>query len=207
VMVTSPASLDLPAAEIPDNVRYVGPVPLGPGPDAGWDPPPGADPLVVVSLGTTAMGEGPVLQRILDGLVDRRVRVLVTVGDHLDPADFSAPPNATVTRPIRHAAVLPHAAVVITHAGLGTVLAALTDGVPILALPLGREQPANAAAVARVGAGLELPPSASEGEIAAAVDRLLAEATFRRAARDLAATIAAHREHADAEVVLEDLLP
>ena len=116
--------------------------------DAGWAPPPGDDPLVVVSLGTTPMDEAPAVQAILDGLAGAPVRVLAMCGAHLAEATCACPPNATRTGYVRHGAVLPHADLVIDHAGLGTVLAALAHGLPQVCVPLGRDQPANAAAVA-----------------------------------------------------------
>lgn len=207
VLVTSPEELDAPG-DRPVNVRYVGPALEASGPDAGWRPP-GADPdgpLVVVSLGTTPMDEGPLLQRVLDGLADRPVRVVATVGEHLYPSDFTVPANAVVLDHVRHAAVLPWASVVVTHAGLGTVLASLAHGVPMLCLPLGREQPANASAVERVGAGTSLGPSATGEEIAAAVDHLVEDRDLRLAAQRLAAIIEMQRDAAVAEVTIEGLL-
>jgi UDP:flavonoid glycosyltransferase YjiC (YdhE family) len=207
VLVTAPEGLDV-AAERPANVRYVGAALQASGPDAGWRPP-GADgdgPLVVVSLGTTQMDEGPVLQRVLDALADQAVRVVATVGEHLYPSDFTVPANAVVLDQVRHAAVLPWASAVVTHAGLGTVLAALAHGVPLLCLPLGREQPANAAAVERVGAGTCLDPSASPADIAAAVDRLLTDPEPRLAAQRLAGVMEMQRDAALAEVALEELV-
>jgi UDP:flavonoid glycosyltransferase YjiC (YdhE family) len=209
VLVTSPEGLDLP---VPPSrartVRYVGPVLQVSGPDAGWRPPggDGDGPLVVVSLGTTPMDEGPVLQRVLDGLADQPVRVVATVGEHLYPSDFTVPANAVVLDHVRHAAVLPWASAVVTHAGLGTVLAALAHGVPLLCLPLGREQPVNAAAVERVGAGVCLDPQAAPAEIAAAVDRLLHDPEPRLAAQRLAALIEVQRDAALAEAEIERLL-
>jgi UDP:flavonoid glycosyltransferase YjiC (YdhE family) len=50
---------------------------------------------------------------------------------------------------------------------------------------MGRDQAANAARVEAKGAGLQLPPTASEAEIAAAVNRLIAEPQFNAAARRL----------------------
>jgi UDP:flavonoid glycosyltransferase YjiC (YdhE family) len=50
-------------------------------------------------------------------------------------------------------------------------------------LPNGRDQGDNAARVEAKGAGLQLPPAASEVEIAAAVNRLIKEPQFRAAAR------------------------
>ena len=59
-----------------------------------------------------------------------------------------------------HSEVLRHASAVVTHAGHGTVLKALAAGVPVVAIPLGRDQLDNAARVAHHGAGLRLKPKA-----------------------------------------------
>ncbi|MFS8116652.1 glycosyltransferase, partial [Rhizobium jaguaris] len=56
---------------------------------------------------------------------------------------------------------------------------------PQLVLPNGRDQGDNAARVVSKGAGLRLPPSASEAEIAHAVSGLLQEPRYRDAARRL----------------------
>ena len=87
VLVAAPRSLDAPG-EVPANVVYAGPLLEGPGPDAGWAPPPGSGPLVVVSLGTVGdpAAEVPVLRRILAALAELPVRVFVTLADYVDPA-------------------------------------------------------------------------------------------------------------------------
>ena len=59
------------------------------------------------------------------------------------------PSNARTTAFIPHRSVFPHAALVITHAGWQTINAALADGVPLLCIPDGRDQPDNAAPRAR----------------------------------------------------------
>jgi UDP:flavonoid glycosyltransferase YjiC (YdhE family) len=170
VLVSSPKRLDAGSGALPDNVRYVGPL---------YEERPASAPVVddqpdiVVSLGTTEMGEGPLLQRVLDACGPLPVKVLATVGDHLDPASFTAPANARVARYVPHASVLPGARLLIGHAGLGGVLAALGAGVAVLCLPLGRDQPANAAAVERVGAGRALAPDASTDELQKAITELL----------------------------------
>lgn len=191
VLVTSPEELDVPLASRPSNVRYVGPVLEGPGPDAGWRPP-GVDdgrPLVVVALGTTPMDEGPVLQRVLTALDDAPVRVVATIGAHLDPDDFVVPDNVRLRRYVRHAALLPWASAVLSHGGLGTVLAALAHGLPQVCLPLGREQPLNAAAVERVGAGVALDPTALTHAIRAAVIRAVDDLELRAGAARMALRI------------------
>ena len=48
--------------------------------------------------------------------------------------------------------ILTRAALVITHAGLNTVLESLSEGVPLVALPLGNDQPGVAARLKARGA-------------------------------------------------------
>jgi MGT family glycosyltransferase len=170
-MVTCPRELDAPAADLGPNVRYVGPVlePTEGGSFGVVD-----QPEVVVSMGTTDMDETAVLERVLAALADLPVSVLATVGDHLDPAAVNAPANAVVARYVPHGSILPKARLLVCHAGLGGVLAALTHGVPILCLPLGRDQPANAAQVDRTGVGRALSPDASVADIRDAASALLA---------------------------------
>jgi UDP:flavonoid glycosyltransferase YjiC (YdhE family) len=81
--------------------------------------------------------------------------------------------------------------VVVTQGGHGTVSRALMNGLPLLVLPNGRDQDDNAARVEAKGAGLRLPPTASEVEIAAAVNWLIREPHFAAAARRLGAAMKA----------------
>ncbi len=178
VLVTSPPLLDTRVA-LPDNVRYVGPMLEDAETSAAFA---GEEPLVVISLGTTPMGEGPLLERVLAAAAELPVRVVATVGDHIDPTTIAPPANATVIGYTRHAAVLPHAALLVNHAGLGGILAALSHGVPMVCVPLGRDQPANAAAVERVGAGITVAPDASIDELRRAIVTVLGDDRFRAAA-------------------------
>ncbi|HEX5268343.1 MAG TPA: nucleotide disphospho-sugar-binding domain-containing protein [Acidimicrobiales bacterium] len=184
-LVAAPRELDA-AGPVPPDVVYAGGLSEGPGPDAGWTPPPGPGPLVVVSLGTagSADPEREVLIRVTDALGRLPVRGLVNLPGYIDGADLTPAANVVVSDYVRHAAVLPHAALLVTHAGLGSVVAALDHAVPMVCLPLGRDQPENARAVARVGAGSVLSPDASAEEITTAVKELLARRDRIRLAGD-----------------------
>jgi MGT family glycosyltransferase len=206
VLVTCPAALDERADEWPANVRHVGPVLEEAGGDAGWLPPDGDAPLVVASMGTTAMGEGPLLARLLEALADEAVRVLVLLGDHLDRGRLRLPANATESGYVRHTAVFPHAALSVNHAGLGTILAAMAHGVPQVCLPLGRDQPANARAVERVGAGRALAADADADALREGVRDVLAAPGYRAAAQRMAALIAPPGTTTPAEAAIIDLL-
>ena len=207
LLVTCPDELDDPGPRAA-NVHYVGPMLEDAGPDAGWRPP-GVDdgrPLVVVSLGTTPMDEGPVLQRLLTALGDVPARVVATLGAHLDPDDLTVPSNVRLSGYVRHAAILPWASAVVSHGGLGTVLAALAHGLPQVCVPLGREQPLNAAAVERVEAGGTVAPSAPPAALRAAVARALDDMALRAGAARMALAIDAQRAAGDAEAEIERLL-
>lgn len=174
VMVTAPRELDH-QGDVATNVAYAGALFEGPGPDADWTPPEGDGPLVVVTVGTAgdADTELDLLGRIVGALDGLPVRVLVTLPDYIEPSRLESPANVTTSGYVRHSAVLPHADLLVTHAGLGSVVVALAHGVPMVCLPLTREQPDNAAAVVRVGAGSEVPADAGTTTIRRAVEHQL----------------------------------
>ena len=132
------------------------------------------------------MDHADVLQRAATALGELPVRGLVTTGPAIPVDSIDAPANVTVVERAPHSEVLRHASAVVTHAGHGTVIKSLAAGVPVVALPLGRDQLDNAARVVHHGAGLRLKPKASRDAIAAAVRRVLDEPSFRGRRRRLA---------------------
>ena len=101
--------------------------------------------------------------------------------------------------------MLKHAALMVTHAGHGSAVKALGAGVPMVAMPLGRDQLDIAARAAYTGAALKISPKAKPGKIADAVRTVLGDASYREAARRAARTIAAERERDAAADALEQL--
>ncbi|WP_431461128.1 glycosyltransferase, partial [Klebsiella pneumoniae] len=82
------------------------------------------------------------------------------------------------------------ASVVVTHGGHGTVLRSLSHGVPLVVLPMGRDQNDNAARVDYHGVGLRLDLSASPQMLCEAVRRVLSEPGFSKRALALGRAIA-----------------
>jgi MGT family glycosyltransferase len=196
VLVCSSPSYDFGSGSVPANVCYVGSqLDDDPGEASGeqWAGEPG-QPLVLVGLSSTVMRQEGLLQRAADALGQLPVRGLVTTGPAVDPAVTSAPRNVTVTQWVRHADVLPHCSAVITHGGHGTVLKALTAGVPLVLVPLGRDQPDNAARVVHAGAGIRLRKNTSTAALRAAIARVIDDPRYRTAARRMAARLAAERD-------------
>jgi UDP:flavonoid glycosyltransferase YjiC (YdhE family) len=78
-----------------------------------------------------------------------------------------------VERFVAHGPVLERAAAVVTHSGMGIVQKAIAAGVPIAAVPFGRDQPEVARRVVEAGAGVQLrtkdlsPEELVEGDPAA----------------------------------------
>ena len=174
VAVTCSPDLDQPGPP-PPNLRYLGPlIPRG-SPSVEWRAPSGPGPLVAVSMGTgyTAPNEAEVTQRIVDGLGQLEVRGLVNLPGYIDPAALRAPANVTVAGLIPHQITLPQGSALVTHAGLGSVTAALAYGLPMVCMPLGREQPENAAGVVGLGRGIIIAPDADAAAIAEAVTQAL----------------------------------
>ncbi len=191
-LVLVSAAFDHPGRRSPANIQYVG-TPIEDGGVTSWVSPWATTdrrPLIVVSLSTLNQGQAPLMRRILLAVAAiEEIRVLVTLGPALDPAEFSIPPNVSVERFVPHSAVLPDAAVLVTQCGLGTIAKAIGCGVPLLCIPLLGDQPDNAARVVARGAGIRIEHDVRPKDIAVAIRRLLTEPSFREAASRLAATL------------------
>jgi UDP:flavonoid glycosyltransferase YjiC (YdhE family) len=143
--------------------------------------------LVYVTFGSEAAGS-PHFPRVyreaaeaLEGLP-----VLMTVGDRRDPVELGPlPPGVRVARWVSQAEVMPRAAAMVSHGGSGSTLMALAAGVPQAFVPLFVDGPANARRVAELGAGIVAE------DLRAAVDALLDDPAYARAATRVADEIAA----------------
>ena len=186
-----PPSLQNPGA-LPASRRPIRPVAWAPEvPLPSWLP--SRRPTVYVTLGTVSFGAVEVLRRAVLETAAHDVDVLVAVGPAGDPALLGElPANVRLERFVPQAAVLEHVDLVVHHGGAGTMLGALSAGLPQLVMPQGADQPFNAAALARAGAGVVLRNEEQvPGAISSAVGRLLTDGTERAAAKTLAKEIAA----------------
>ncbi len=192
ICVMSAPELDFSSRGVlPANVRYVGPS-FEPYPREWHSPWPdtNTDPLVVISLSTSYMNQGALAQRILDAVAGLPVRALLTAGPALETTQLRIPANARTVAFIPHRSVFPHAALVVTHAGWQTINAALADGVPLLCIPDGRDQPDNAARVLACGAGVRARKSASPARLRRVITAALADPELARGARAMAKALA-----------------
>ena len=165
----------------------------------------GSTPLVLISLSTSEQGQASLLQRCVDAVAKLPVRAIVTTGPSIDPGSVSAGDNTKVARYIPHADILASASLVITHAGFGTTMAALGRSVPLLCLPMGRDQFFNAEQVQTLGVGRMLSAHSSAEEIAQTAMDILGEERFATGAKQMAIAIGGYGGAAAAAAALEAL--
>jgi UDP:flavonoid glycosyltransferase YjiC (YdhE family) len=151
-------------------------------------------PTVYLTLGTVYnLESGDLFQRVLTGLRDLPINLIVTVGRDLDPDELGRQPaNVHIERFVPQSALLPHCDLVVSHAGSGSVLGALAHGLPMVLIPIGADQPLNAARCRALGVAEVLDAvSATPEMVRAAVSRVLADDGFQGAAVRLQDEIAA----------------
>jgi UDP:flavonoid glycosyltransferase YjiC (YdhE family) len=140
---------------------------------------------VYFTLGTVFHQEaGDMFTRVLAGLRQLPLDVVVTVGRERDPAEFGdQPPHVQVERFLAQAIVLPNCDLVLSHAGSGSVIGSLAFGLPSVLLPMGADQPRNADRCADLGVARVLNAYASTAdEIGLAVTSVLGDPSYRAAA-------------------------
>lgn len=160
--------------------------------------PVGGPPRVLVTLGTT-FSDTALLSRFVEEVASTGAEVVATRGMLLGVTDtVEAPPtHPGVTwvpfTPID--SLLDGVSVVVSVGGAGTVLAALSQGVPLVLWPQGADQSRIAAAVAAASAGVVL---SSSDDLSAAVTSVLSDTRYRDGARAVAAGTAAAASPAEA---------
>ena len=204
--VLTSAAFDFASPFVPSHVRYVGPILDDPQWAEPWTPPwspENRDPLVLVGFSSTFQDQGPVLRNVVKALAGLPVRALVTLGEMLPDGEVQSTGSVVVVRSAPHREVLSRASVVVTHCGHGTTMKALAAGVPMVCMPMGRDQDDTAARVVHAGAGVRIKPKASAETIAHAVASVLKDDRFRSNARRLRDAIAGELGRVDVAAALE----
>jgi MGT family glycosyltransferase len=112
-------------------------------------------PLIYASLGTLVNGRDDLYKHILEAVESLEdVQVVLSIGHNINPENLGPiPSNTIVVRSAPQIELLKRAALCITHAGLNTALESLAHGVPMVAIPIGYDQPGVAARIAHHGTG------------------------------------------------------
>ncbi|HEY2948435.1 MAG TPA: nucleotide disphospho-sugar-binding domain-containing protein [Micromonosporaceae bacterium] len=202
-------SIEYPRRPWPANVHLVGPL-LPPVPSAmdtpqWWDELAAARTVVHVTQGTYATDPGALTRPTVEALAELDGLVVVTTPD--PDALGPVPANACVAPSIPHGLLLPHVDVMVSNAGYNGVKAALAHGVPLVLAPWGNDQPDVAARIAWAGAAVNLGErTPAPAAIGGAVARVLAEPSYREAARRIADEFREYGTGERAAVLLESLV-
>lgn len=188
-----PACLDFERRHSPEHFHHTGPWhessqashhPLDP---AWFD----GRPLIYASLGTLQNGLDHLYQIILDACADLPVQVVLALGREKGTMPARVPVNARVLGYAPQLALIQRASLVITHAGLNTTLETLSQGLPMVALPIANEQPGIASRIHHAGVGEWLSiRSVTPFRLRAAVLKVQSNPSYRARARECASKIA-----------------
>ena len=156
VLAYTAEPFEYPRTDWPAKVRLVGPGLWEP----PADPPPWLEglrrPLVLVTCSTAFQNDVRLAEVACAALAGEPFDVVLTTGD-VDVSGVRVPANVRVERYVPHSHVLARAACAVCHAGMGITQKALAHGVPVVAVPFGRDQPEVARRVEVAGAGVRLP--------------------------------------------------
>ena len=164
-------------------------------------------PLIYASMGTLVNGLEDVYKTILKAATPMSdFQVVLSVGhnvtiDRLRPI----PSNVIVVPSAPQLELLKRATLCITHAGLNTTLESLAKGVPMVAIPIGYDQPGAAARIAYHGAGelIELEDLTVD-RLSALIQQVQTNPSYREKARYFQEIIAKTRGLDRAAEVIEE---
>jgi MGT family glycosyltransferase len=196
LLVTAPPSFLDPAAALPPTAQHLRPEVFD---QSGGECLPGwmaslpERPVVYVTMGTVVNKVPGVLEALVGGLRDEPITVIVTTGRDRDPASLGPQPaNVHLERYVPQSLLFPRCDLVVTHGGTGTVMAALSHGLPMVILPIAADQPDNAQRCVALGVARALGTEARSPEaIRHAVREVLATPHYREAAQRMREEIGA----------------
>ena len=144
--------------------------------------------------GTSRFQDHFLLQAAARGLAGASVETILVTGRGLDAQRPREPAGANVhvAEWLGHEVLLPRCAAIVTTGGMGTVIAALRAGVPLVVVPTCWDQPVDARRVVAAGVGVRLSPRRCTPErLRTAVEQVLGDPRYRHNARRAADLLAA----------------
>lgn len=188
-----PELFEFPRRELPKQIRFVGPLhrPASSQPvPFPWERLDGR-PLIYASLGTLVnrvAGMFRVIAEACDGL---DAQLVISTGNGMTPEALGKlPGDPIVVSYAPQLDLLRRSTLAVTHAGLNTVLEALSTGLPMVAIPVTNDQPGIAARIAWIGAGEAIPIKDLTFQVLrAAVVRVRSNPSYRAAAERMRTSI------------------
>ena len=204
-----PEFFDFPRVGLPDFFHYTGPWHEQDRDDDMPFPWERLDdrPLIYASLGTIQNGLNHVYSAMIDAARGLDAQLVISLGRAGGALTVPPSENAIVVPFAPQLRLLERAALAITHAGMNTALECLTQGVPMVCLPIANDQPGVARRVEWIGAGEVLPiRQVTAKRLRHALNQVLSDPRYRRNAERCRDRIAATDGAAQAARILHRAL-
>jgi MGT family glycosyltransferase len=205
-----PAFFEFPRRKRIENLHYTGPwhhsasheeIPFP------WEKLDGR-PLIYASMGTLQNRQGFIFETIAAACEKLEAQLVISLGSRDQDAaamaeTFAGTPIVVSIAP--QLSLLQKATLAITHAGLNTALESLSQGVPMVAIPITNDQPGVASRLAWLGAAEVVQPTKlTVARLRAALEKVLREPSYREAAQRARAEIQrANGLHRAADIIEE----
>lgn len=151
IISQQPPSFEFPRQELPNYFHFTGP--LVSSVSRAEIPFPSDKltnrPLIYASLGTLQNKLLWVFSRIASACQDLNAQLVISLGGATEPKELGELPGSPiVVKAAPQLSLLERASLCVTHAGMNTTLESLSNGVPMVAIPITNDQPAVAARIA-----------------------------------------------------------
>ncbi len=148
-------------------------------------------PLIYVSLGTVQNQLLGTFQTIAEACQDLDAQLVIALGGGSTPKALPALPGSPLVVGFApQLELLQRATLTITHAGMNTTLESLSNGVPMVAIPIANDQPGVAARIAWTGTGAVVPlKRLNVSKLQIALKQVLTEDSYKKNALRLQAAI------------------
>ncbi|WP_407560703.1 macrolide family glycosyltransferase [Streptomyces sp. 184] len=176
----------------------------------GWSRPPGAERVLLVSLGSAYTRQAEFYRQCIAAFGDLPGwHVVLQIGKYTDPGELGAvPPHVELHSWVPQRAILDQADAFVTHAGMGGCGEGLLAGVPMIAVPQGAEQFMNADRLVELGVARRVDTADATAEtLRASLIDLVEDPQRAERSRQLQAAARAEGGTRRAADLIENLLP
>jgi zeaxanthin glucosyltransferase len=179
-----PAELEFPRQSLPSCFHFTGPYSNPASREPTFFPfdKLTGQPLIYASLGTVQNRLLGTFQTIAEACQDLDAQLVIALGGGSTPESLPALPGSPlVVGYAPQLELLQRTTLTITHAGMNTTLESLSNGVPMVAIPIANDQPGVAARIAWTGTGKVVPlKRLSVSKLRSAIELVLTEDSYKK---------------------------